>query len=66
MSGHPAQPDNLAIDRAASILRASAAVLLTQADVLQTTPKRQVRMALKRMLSGVLADVEMVRQAVKD
>ena len=66
MTAHPAQPDNLAVDRAVSLLRVSAEVLLTQADVLQGKPTRPVRVALKRVLSGVLADVETVRQSLKD
>jgi hypothetical protein len=60
------QENNLAVDRAVSLLRTSAAVLCVQADRLQQTPSRQARAALKRVLSGCLADIEVVRQSVRD
>lgn len=70
MSGHntphPAQDGNLSRDRAVAMLRSSAHLLHVQADTLEQTPTRAMRAALKRVLSGVLADVETVRQAVKD
>jgi hypothetical protein len=66
MAAHPAQADNLATDRAVSMLRVSANLLLTQAEALQQRPTRTARAALKRVLSGVLADVETVRVSIKD
>ena len=64
--GFTSQENNLAVDRAVSLLRTSANVLLAQAAVLQQKPSRANRWHLKRVLSGVLADVEVVRQSVKD
>jgi hypothetical protein len=56
----------LAHDRAVSLLRASARVLLVQADVLNQKPTRRLREDMRRVLAGVVADVEVIRYALKD
>jgi hypothetical protein len=66
VTAHPAQPDNLAVDRAEALLRTAANVLQSQANVLHEKPTRRNREALRRVLAGVVADVEAVRYALKD
>jgi hypothetical protein len=54
--------------RASQVLRRCARELIAQADYLEQhgTASRRAREGLKRILSGVLADVETVRLAVRD
>jgi hypothetical protein len=66
VTSHDAQPDNLANDRAVSLLRASARVLLVQADALNHKPTRRLREDMRRVLAGVVADVECIRYALKE
>jgi hypothetical protein len=63
---YPAQPDNLAVDRAAALLRTAANVLVAQAAVMQEQATRRRREDVRRILAGVVADVETVRYALKD
>jgi len=63
---HDAQPDNLAVARAATLLRTAANVLTSQAAAMQEKSTRRRREELRRVLSGVVADVETVRYALKD
>lgn len=66
MNSHPAQAENLAIAQAVSMLKDCAAQLTNYAEVLQRQPRRQLRVELKRALSGVLADVEVVRVSIRE
>jgi len=63
---HEAQPDNLHIDRAAALLRTAANVLTAQAAALLEKSARRRREELRRVLAGVVADVETVRYSLKD
>lgn len=63
---HDAQPDNLAIERAAALLRTAANVLTAQASALLERSARRRREELRRVLAGVVADVETVRYSLKD
>ena len=62
-----AQDDNLAVSQAETLLRTAANVLQSQANVMQAekATKRR-REEVRRVLSGVVADVEKVRWALKD
>ena len=62
----PAQPDNLALTQAANMLDRSAQSVLYVMRALRSGPNKAKRSALKRTLSGVLADVETVRIAIKE
>lgn len=71
MSGHntpfAAQPDNLAVARALDLLDTSIATLKDVRFALRnTSPSKERRAELKRQLSGVLADTEVVRQSIRD
>lgn len=61
-----AQPDNLAVAQAVNMLRANASVLLLQAYRLTKKLGPKARVSVRRQLSGVLGDVETVRQAIKE
>jgi hypothetical protein len=62
-----AQADNLPSERALSMLADSIASLKDVRFVLQhQRPSTDRRAELRRQLSGVLADVEIVRQAIKE
>lgn len=63
---YDAQDENLAVDRAATLLRTAAHVLQVQADALQGTPTRCAREAMRQILAGVVADCEVVRWALKE
>lgn len=64
---YEAQPDNLAKGRAIDMLEEAAMALRHVASTLTfTRPRVKARAELRRMLSGVLADVETVRQAIKE
>lgn len=65
-SSWSAQPDNLAVSHAITLLISSAAILLYEASQLRKPVSKQKRQAMKRQLSGVLGDVECVRLAIKD
>ena len=64
---YEAQPDNLAVSRAETLLRTAANVLQSQANVMQAekATKRR-REEVRRVLSGCVADIETVRYALKD
>lgn len=63
---HEAQPDNLAVSRAETLLRTAANVLQSQAGALNGRATKRTREAMRRILAGVVADVECVRYALKD
>jgi hypothetical protein len=67
MKAHPAQPDNLPVDRALSLLDESLSTLKDVRFALRNSvPSKERRAELRRQLSGVLADCETVRIAIKE
>jgi hypothetical protein len=67
VKAHEAQPDNLAVDRALSLLDESIATLRDVRFALRNSvPSKERRAELRRQLSGVLADCETVRIAIKE
>jgi hypothetical protein len=67
MSSYPAQAENLPVDRALSLLDESIATLKDVRFALRNTqPSKARRAELRRQLSGVLADCETVRIAIKE
>ena len=64
---HPAQADNLAREQAQQMLQASAAMLLwVRAQLWKKEAGPATRAKLRRQLSGVLSDVEVVRIAIQE
>jgi hypothetical protein len=67
VKAHEAQPDNLAVARAEELLEYSISTLKdVRFSMRNTTPSKQRRAEMRRQLSGVLADMEVVRQAIKE
>jgi hypothetical protein len=67
LAGYPSQPDNLPVDRALSLLDESIATLRDVRFAMRnTTPSKARRAELRRQLSGVVADTETVRLAIKE
>jgi hypothetical protein len=66
-SPYPSQPDNLPVDRALSLLDESIATLKDVRFAMRNTaPSKARRAELRRQLSGVMADCETVRIAIKE
>lgn len=63
---HEAQPENLSVFAAVRKLSSASDELVLVAQMLLTNPKPGVRQQVRRRLSGVLADVETVRLAIKE
>jgi hypothetical protein len=67
MAAHPAQIDNLPVDRALSLLDESLSTLRDVRFALRNSvPSKERRAELRRQLSGCLADIEVVRIAIKE
>ena len=63
----PAQPENLAVQQAVDMLAAAATALTVVAHALAyEKPGPKKRHELRRQLSRVLANTEIVRQAIKE
>jgi hypothetical protein len=61
---HPAQPDNLPQDEMTALLDRTIAALANVRAILQGKKTRALKDDVRRTLSGVLADVEVIRLAL--
>jgi hypothetical protein len=64
---HPAQADNLPTSQALTLLERCVDALTEVANTLEhSRPRPAMRAAMRRRLSGVLADVETVRVSIRE